>query len=46
MGKMGELVFIYTKACAKKLSQILTNNIDNGGRGLAPRIYARYCLKK
>ena len=34
-----------TKACAKKLSQILANNIDNGGRGIGLRIYVRYCLK-
>ena len=32
-----------TKACAKKLSQILANNIDNGRRGIGLRIYVRYC---
>ena len=32
-----------TKACPKKLSQILANNIDNGGRGIGLRIYVRYC---
>ena len=32
-----------TEACAKKLPQILGNNIDNGGRGIALRIYVRYC---
>ena len=32
-----------TKACPKKLSQILTNNIYNGGRGIGLRIYVRYC---
>ena len=32
-----------TEACAKKLSQILVNNIDNGGRGIGLRIYVRYC---
>ena len=26
----------------KKLSQILANNIDNGGRGTGLRIYVRY----
>ena len=35
-----------TKACAKKLSQILVNNIDNGGRGIGLRIYVRYCRSK
>ena len=33
-----------TEACAKKLSQILANNIDNGGRGIGLRIYVRYCI--
>ena len=28
-----------TDACAKKLSQILANNIDNGGRGSGLRLY-------
>ena len=32
-----------TEACAKKLSQILANNIENGGRGIGLRIYMRYC---
>ena len=32
-----------TEACAKKLSQILANNIDNGVRGIGLRIYVRYC---
>ena len=31
------------KVCAKKLSQILANNINNGGRGIGLRIYVRYC---
>ena len=31
------------EACAKKLSQILANNIDNGGRGIGLRIDVRYC---
>ena len=35
-----------SEACAKKLSQILANNIDTGGRGFGLRIYVRYCLKK
>ena len=35
-----------TKACAKKLSQIIANNIDNRGRRIGLRIYARCCLKK
>ena len=30
-----------SEARVKKLSQILSNNIDNGGRG----IYVKYCLK-
>ena len=29
--------------CAKKLSQILANNMENGGRGIGLRIYVRYC---
>ena len=32
-----------TEACAKKLSQILANNIDNGGRRIGIRIHVRYC---
>ena len=32
-----------TKACAKKLSQILVNNIDHEGRGFGLRIYVMYC---
>ena len=35
-----------TEACVKTLSQILANNIDNGGRGIRLRIYVRYCLKQ
>ena len=35
-----------TEAGSKKLSQILANNIGNGGRGIGLRIYGRYCLKK
>ena len=31
------------ETCVKKLSQILANNIDNGGRGIGLRIYVRYC---
>ena len=31
-----------TEACAKKLSQILANKINNGGRGIGLRIYVRY----
>ena len=30
------------EACAKKLSQILANNIDNGGRGVSLRIDVRF----
>ena len=32
-----------SEACTKKLSQILANNIDNGGRGFPLRIDVRYC---
>ena len=32
-----------TEACAKKLSQILANNTDNGGKEITLRIYVRYC---
>ena len=32
-----------TKACAKKLSLILADNIDNGERGTGLRTYVRYC---
>ena len=32
-----------TAACAKKLSQILANNIDKGGREIGLRIYVGYC---
>ena len=35
-----------TEASAKKLSEILADNIDNAGRGTGLRIYVRYCLKK
>ena len=31
-----------TGACVKKLSQILVNNIDRGGRGIGFRIYVIY----
>ena len=31
-----------TGACVKKLSQILVNNIDRGGRGIGLRIYVIY----
>ena len=31
-----------TEVCAKKLSQILANNIDHGGRGIGLRKYVRY----
>ena len=31
------------KLLPRKLSQILANNIDNGGRGIGLRIYVRYC---
>ena len=34
-----------TKACPKKLSQILAINIENGGRRIGLRIYVRCCLK-
>ena len=29
-----------------KLSHILANNIDNGGRRIGLTIYMRYCLKE
>ena len=32
-----------TKACAKKLPQMLANNIDHGGRGVSLKIYVKYC---
>ena len=32
-----------TETCAKNLSQILANNIDNGGREIGLRIYMTYC---
>ena len=35
-----------TRTCVKKLSQILANNTDNGGRGIGLRIYVKYCPKK
>ena len=35
-----------TKACAKKLSQILANNIDHGGRGISLTIYVGYCRSR
>ena len=37
---------INTEDCAKTLSQILANNIDNGGQGIGLRIYVRYCRTK
>ena len=33
-------------AWGKKLSQILANNIDHGGRGIGLWIYVRYCRSK
>ena len=35
-----------TDAWGKKLSQILANNLDHGGRGIGLRIYVRYCRSK
>ena len=35
-----------TESCAKRLCQILANNIYHGGRVIGLRIYKRYCLKK
>ena len=35
-----------TEACAKKLTLILENSIDNWGRGIGLRIYGRYCSSK
>ena len=35
-----------TETCAKELSKILADNIDDGERGFGLRIYVRYCLKK
>ena len=32
-----------TKACGKKLSQILANGTDNGGMGIGLKIYVSYC---
>ena len=32
-----------TEACAKKLSQTLANNINNGGTGIGLRIYVWHC---
>ena len=32
------------EACARKLAQILGNNIDHGGRGIGLRIYVSYCM--
>ena len=34
-----------TEAYAKKLSQILANNIDEGEKKIGHRIDVRYCLK-
>ena len=35
------------EACAEKLSQMVANNIDNGGEeGVGLRIYARYCRSR
>ena len=31
-----------SKACAKKLSQIIANNVNNRGREIGLRIYVRY----
>ena len=36
----------HTKACAKKLSQILANNIDHGRRGIGLTTYLSCFLKK
>ena len=35
-----------SEGSAKKQSQILATNIDNGWTGIGLRIYVRYCLKK
>ena len=35
----------YIEACAKKLSQTLANNIDNGGKGIGLGIHVMYFLK-
>ena len=35
-----------TDAWGKKLSQILANNLDHGGRGIGLRICVRYCRSK
>ena len=32
-----------TKACARKLSQIIAKNIGNRGKGISLKIYVRYC---
>ena len=32
-----------TEDCAKELSQILTNSIDNQEKGIGLRSYVRYC---
>ena len=34
-----------TETCAKKLFQILVNNVDHRRRGIGLRIYVRHCLK-
>ena len=34
------------EACTKKLSQILANNIDIGGKMIGLRIYVRYCISR
>ena len=35
-----------TEACAKKLPQILANNIENGAKEMDLKIYVKHCLKK
>ena len=37
------LTKVASRCSIKKLSQILANNIDNGGKGIGLRIYVRYC---
>ena len=31
-----------SEACAKKLPQIVANNVDNGGRGIGLKVYVRF----
>ena len=37
---------VNSEACAKKLSQVFANNIDDDDRGFGLRIFVRYYLKK